>query len=131
LSRTALAGRAALLLALPGDGACDAAAWRASWAKAFDKELLTNVRGDGVGLDILSFNEEDDAERFVEVNTTGLGKLFPFYVTANEVRCSEDRPAKYRLYRVFNFTRRPKVHMLSGALSVACRLRPVQFRGVV
>jgi hypothetical protein len=46
--------------------------------------------GDGVGFDVLSFDENDEAEQFIEVKTTGLGKHFPFYVTANEVRCSED-----------------------------------------
>ena len=56
--------------------------------------------GDGVGFDVLSFDEADDSERFIEVKTTGLGKHFPFYVTANEVRCSEDCPDRFRLYRV-------------------------------
>jgi hypothetical protein len=42
-----------------------------------------------LGFDVLSFNEQDDSERLVEVKTTGLGKYFPFYVSACEVRCSE------------------------------------------
>jgi hypothetical protein len=31
------------------------------------------------------------------VRATTLGKYFPFYVTANEVRCSEDMAARYNL----------------------------------
>ena len=41
MSRTALVARAALLLALPGGGGRNTAAWLASWAKAFNKEPLT------------------------------------------------------------------------------------------
>ena len=35
-------------------------------------------------------------EKLVEVKTTGLGKFCPFFVTDNEVRCSEDVPEQYR-----------------------------------
>ncbi len=48
--------------------------------------------GDGLGFDILSFDETCDSERMLEVKATVLGKFFPFYVTANEVRCSDDIP---------------------------------------
>ena len=44
----------------------------------------------------------DDSERMLEVKATGLGKFFPFYVTANEVRCSDDIPEQYHLFRVFD-----------------------------
>ncbi|HQR43569.1 MAG TPA: DUF3883 domain-containing protein, partial [Gemmatales bacterium] len=37
--------------------------------------------GDGLGFDIISFDEADDSERMIEVKATGLGKFFPFYVT--------------------------------------------------
>ena len=61
--------------------------------------------GDGLGFDILSFDEADDSERMLEVKATGLGKFFPFYVTANELRCSEDIPDQFHLFRVFDFGR--------------------------
>ncbi|WP_435017961.1 protein NO VEIN domain-containing protein [Tundrisphaera sp. TA3] len=32
----------------------------------------------GDGFDVLSFDEGDESERFIEVKTTGLGKHFPF-----------------------------------------------------
>jgi Domain of unknown function (DUF3883) len=84
--------------------------------------------GDGLGYDVLSFDEADDDERFLEVKTTGLGVYFPFYVTATEVRCSEDVPQRYRLYRVFDFSRSPRVYVLKGSLRDSCRLEPVQYR---
>ena len=71
-------------------------------------EWVAETCGDGLGFDVLSFDEADDSEWWIEVKTTGLGKHFPFYVTANEVRCSEDCPDRFRLYRVFDFARNPR-----------------------
>ncbi len=61
-------------------------------------EWVADTRGDGLGFDVLSFDEHDDSELFVEVKTTGLGKFFPFYVSRNEVRCSEACPRQFNLY---------------------------------
>lgn len=87
--------------------------------------------GDGLGFDILSFDDADDTERMLEVKTTGLGKFFPFYVTGNEVRCSEDIPQQFHLFRVFDFGREPRLYILHGSLRELCRLDPVLFRAVV
>jgi hypothetical protein len=48
-------------------------------------------------------------------------------VTAIEVRCSEDVPEWFPLYRVFDFSRRPRLYILRGALSAECRLEPVEY----
>ncbi len=61
-------------------------------------EWIADTRGDGAGYDIASFNI-DESPRLIEVKTTGLGKYFPFLVTANEVRVSEREVEAYRLYR--------------------------------
>ncbi len=87
--------------------------------------------GDGLGFDILSFDDADDSERMVEVKTTGLGKFFPFYVTSNEVRCSEDIPQQYNLFRVFNFGHVPRLYILHGSLRELCQLDPVLYRAVI
>lgn len=71
----------------------------------------------GLGFDVLSFDETDDSERFLEVETTGLGKYFPFYATINEINCSADVPGKYQLYRVFDFSRDPRLFILHGSLT--------------
>jgi hypothetical protein len=87
--------------------------------------------GDGLGFDILSFDEADDSERMLEVKATGLGKYFPFYVTNNEVRCSEDIPQQYQLFRVFDFGRSPRLYILHGSLRELCQLEPVLYRAVI
>jgi hypothetical protein len=87
--------------------------------------------GDGLGFDILSFDDTDDSERMVEVKTTGLGKFFPFYVTGNEVRGSEDIPQQYHRFRVFDFGRAPRLYILHGSLRKLCRLDPVLYRAVI
>ncbi len=87
--------------------------------------------GDGLGFDILSFDDADDSERMLEVKATVLGKFFPFYVTANEVRCSGDIPDQYHLFRVFNMGREPQIYILHGSLKILCQLEPVLFRAVI
>jgi len=87
--------------------------------------------GDGLGFDILSFDDADDSERMLEVKATGLGKFFPFYVTANEVRCSDDIPDQFHLFRVFNLGREQQIYILNGSLKILCQLEPVLFRAVI
>ena len=86
-------------------------------------EWTAQTRGDGAGYDIQSYG--------LEVKTTGLGKYFPFNVTANEVRCSEARPHQFHLYRVFSFGPGARLYMLPGSLSASCHLDPLQFRAFV
>src|SRR5258706_4864289 len=90
-------------------------------------EWTSAVRGDGAGYDILSFNS-DESDRLIEVKTTGLGKEFPFMVTANEVRTSERECKKYQLYRVFDFAESPRIYVIEGSLRARCRLEPTQYR---
>lgn len=94
-------------------------------------EWVSVTCGDGVGFDVLSFDASSDGEQFIEVKTTGLGKHFPFYVSANEVRCSEDCPERFRLYRVFDFARQPRIYVVGGAVSRECRLEPIQYRASI
>lgn len=77
---------------------------------------------------MLSFEGADESERLVEVKTTGLGKFFPFYVTAVEVRCSEDVPDRFHLFRVFDFGRSPRLYILPGSLRDTCSLEPTLYR---
>jgi hypothetical protein len=89
-------------------------------------EWVAETRGDGLGFDIQSFNA-DGSPRLIEVKTTGLGKDFPFVVTANELRVSQREAASYQLYRVFSFAKTPRVYMLPGDLQQTCRLEPRQY----
>ena len=94
-------------------------------------QWVSQTIGDGLGFDILSFDVTDESERMLEVKATGLGKFFPFYVTANEVRCSDDIPDQYHLFRVFNVGREAQIYILHGSLKVLCQLEPVLFRAVI
>ena len=71
------------------------------------------------------------SEWWVEVKTTGLGKHFSFCVTANEVRCSEDCPERFWLYRVFNFSRKARLYVVGGPISREFRLEPINYRASV
>jgi hypothetical protein len=94
-------------------------------------EWVAVTCGEGIGFDVLSYDETEGSEWWIEVKTTELGKYHPFYVTANEVRCSEDCPERFRLYRVFDFERSPRVYVVGRALSRECRLEPVEYRASV
>jgi len=77
--------------------------------------------------DISSF-DEDGSERLILVKTTTCGRSFPFYVSQNHVAFSEERSDDFSLYRVFGFSRRPRLFMLPGAISAHCRLDPTVYR---
>jgi hypothetical protein len=98
---------------------------------ALKVQWVAQTIGDGLGFDVLSFDDADESERLIEVKTTGWGKFFPFYVTINEVRCSEDMTEKFHLFRVFDFARTPRVYILTGSLRSTCRLEPTSFRATI
>jgi len=83
--------------------------------------------GDGLGYDIESFDGAGKPT-LIEVKTTGLGKSFPFYVSRNEVQCSKREASRYQLYRVFEFSQKPRLFRLRGDLEKACNLEPTTFR---
>ena len=87
--------------------------------------------GDGLGFDILSFDETDDSERLLEVKSTGQGKYSPFYVTSTEVRCSEDISAQFQLFRVFRLGRDPRLYILHGSIREHCQLHPVLYKAAI
>lgn len=90
-------------------------------------ERISETLGDGAGYDIHSF-EEDGANRLIEVKTTNLAKSYPFYISANELDFSEDYPAQYYLYRVFNFKKSPKLYILQGSLKGKVIITPAVFK---
>jgi len=58
--------------------------------------------GDWVGYDIHSYDANGN-DRFIEAKTTRYGEETPFFVSANELRFSDQHRNNYHLYRVFNF----------------------------
>jgi len=93
-------------------------------------EHVAQTRGDGLGFDILSY-EENGHERLIEVKTTRYAIETPFYVTSNEVKVSRARAKEFQLYRVFEFRGAPRIFSLRGALDEVCTLHPVEYRGTV
>lgn len=84
--------------------------------------------GDGLGFDIRSFDETYESEMFVEVKTTNSGKYQPFMITENERAFSNERAANYRLYRIYGFSRHPRLFELRGAIEQHARLMPQVYR---
>lgn len=87
--------------------------------------------GDGLGFDILSYDPVDGSELYVEVKATGLGKYFPFLVTDLELRCSEDVAGRFRLNRVFDAGRKPRLYVLPGPLVQSCEMHPTLYRAML
>lgn len=89
-------------------------------------EHVAATQGDGLGFDVLSF-EDSGRERLIEVKTTTFGQLTPFYVSRNELARSKADAEIYRLYRVFDFRDRPRLFDLPGAISVSCDLEAASY----
>ncbi len=79
-------------------------------------EWTSDVKGDGTGYDILSYDTNGN-EIYIEVKTTKLGKYSKFYISSNEIEFSKLNPENYYLYRVFNFRKDKKYYILEGSLS--------------
>lgn len=85
--------------------------------------------GDGLGYDIQSFRETGQ-ERLIEVKTTNMGPLTPFYITRWEVEVSRRESQSYSLYRVHGFNRDPRIYVLDGNVEERARLEPKVFLGI-
>lgn len=91
-------------------------------------EWVSETRGDGLGFDILSRNE-NGTDRYIEVKATKLTKEAPFYFTRLEYDFSKRYSKNFFMYRVFNLKTQPKLFIASGAYDEFCHYRPTQFRG--
>lgn len=94
---------------------------------AEEVEWVAQTRGDGLGYDIRSFNIEYE-ERYIEVKTTNFDRETPFLITDNELEFSKENPEQYRLYRLFDFGKKPRLYTLRGSMEDACVIAPVRFR---
>ncbi|MBP6597288.1 MAG: DUF3883 domain-containing protein [Arenimonas sp.] len=90
-------------------------------------EHVSRTKGDGLGYDILSF-EESGKESFIEVKTTSSSSLTPFFISANELRFSKQFDEQFRLARVFDFRDLPKMYFVNGSVDAAFILDPVTYR---
>lgn len=90
-------------------------------------EHVSKTRGDGLGYDVLSY-EESGRERFIEVKTTAFSAHTPFFVTPNEVEFSQEASDQFWLYRLFEFREEPRMFQMPGSIFDSCRLDPASFR---
>ncbi|GEM56491.1 hypothetical protein B0A58_09350 [Flavobacterium branchiophilum NBRC 15030 = ATCC 35035] len=65
-------------------------------------EHSSEIHGDGLGYDILSFDINGD-KKYIEVKTTRSEINRPFYLTKNEIEFSKINKDNYYLYRLFDF----------------------------
>lgn len=89
-------------------------------------EHVAVTQGDGLGYDVHSF-EENGKDRLIEVKTTVFGEYTPFYVSRNEVARSRNDADIYRLYRVFDFRKKPRIFSIEGRIDVGFRLEAVSY----
>ncbi len=96
-----------------------------------DVEWTSKEHGDGAGYDIRSFDGQTDNELFIEVKTTNSGMYQPFLITQNEVAFSEKRESQYALYRLFCFSRDPRMFSLPGCIKQHVALAPQLYKAEV
>lgn len=94
---------------------------------AADVSWVARDLGDGLGYDIISFDENGE-EIFIEVKTTRGGETSPFFLTENERVTAIRKGGRYRLYRVFHFSRRPKIYVIHGPLDEVLHLAATVYR---
>lgn len=83
---------------------------------------------DGAGYDILSKNL-NGSDKYIEVKTTKLTKEAPFFFSRNEYEFSKAKAEHYHLYRVFQFTKEPRMFQAQGSFDSFCRVETVGFKG--
>lgn len=93
-------------------------------------EWVSKEKGDGAGFDILSKNS-NGTDRYIEVKTTKLGELTPFFFSKNELTFSRKQSTRYFLYRVFKFNTNPKFFIKNGSFDDICIYEPTNFVGSI
>ena len=89
------------------------------------REQIAHVsvtEGDGLGYDILSFDNAGN-KKYIEVKTTTGSVDRAFYLTGNELKCSQEQGENYFLYRLFNLKEKEataEFYILRGDLSRYC-----------
>ena len=83
---------------------------------------VAKLDGDGLGYDILSYDKYGK-EKYIEVKTTSGKEDGSIFITANELKMSEEHPEQYYLYRVYDFDQvsmTGKISIRKGSLKELC-----------
>ncbi|PWJ53887.1 uncharacterized protein DUF3883 [Dyadobacter jejuensis] len=95
-------------------------------------EHKSKSEGDGLGYDILSY-DEGGQEIFIEVKTTSYSSDTPFFITRNELVCSMQDSNKFFLYRLYDFDdtdNKAKYFKRQGDLTELCN-NSILYRAVL
>jgi hypothetical protein len=95
--------------------------------RAKEVRWVSREIGDGLGYDITSYDDNGD-EIYIEVKTTRGDKYTPFYLSEAERQSALRLASSYRLYRVFQFSKRPRIYVLAGSLDGAVAMEPIAYR---
>jgi hypothetical protein len=82
--------------------------------------------GDGAGYDIQSYDLKG-SERLIEVKTTNGLQTTPFYLTRNELSFSNERPTEFRICRLYDFSKKPRMFELAPPIEKLVRLEPISY----
>jgi hypothetical protein len=100
------------------------------------RDLASKVRwvaqedGDGAGYDIHSYDRQGN-DRLIEVKTTQGVRSTPFFLTRNELSLAHERPEHFRLYRLYEVARAPRLFKLKPPLEEAVTLEAETWRARV
>lgn len=94
------------------------------------KAKLVDVVKDGMGYDVLSFNEKGE-EKYIEVKTTGGNEHTPFYLSENELGFMRLNKKNFSIYRVYNYDEEfncAEYFELDGDIESQLLLKPTQYK---
>ena len=80
-----------------------------------------------MGYDIRSY-ASDGRKRLIEVKTTNGWERTPFHITRNELEVSKEYPSEWCLFRLWNFSRKPKAFELHPPLDRHVSLIATSYR---
>ncbi|PVZ67784.1 DUF3883 domain-containing protein [Pelagibaculum spongiae] len=89
-------------------------------------EHTSQAEGDGTGFDICSFDEQG-REHFIEVKTTRGSQNAPFFISPNEIAFSNEYPDQFSIYRVFSYSRQPRLFRMPGEVARNFDIKPSMF----
>jgi hypothetical protein len=94
-------------------------------------EHVSQTKGDGLGYDVLSFDEKGN-KMYIEVKTTTKNQDTPFFISRNELDFSKTHGNEYYLYRIFNFEKlvnsnNVEFFKLKGDISKILSFTPVSY----
>ena len=88
---------------------------------------IASEEGDGAGYDVLSF-DLGGHPRLIEVKTTNGSARTPFFLTRNECELAIERSVDWRIYRVHQFAKDPRIFTLAPPLESAVKLTSETWR---